>query len=54
LLSQNIEKELAGARRKLLILEKKGAYIRLVRQAWIIPDAFFTPCITPLFKSLLC
>jgi hypothetical protein len=54
LLSRNIEKELARAGRKILISEKKGAYVRPVRQAWIIPDAFFMPCVTPLFSSLPC
>jgi hypothetical protein len=54
LLSQNIKKESAGARRKILISEKKGAYVRPVRQAWIIPDTFFTPYVTLLFSSLPC
>jgi hypothetical protein len=54
LLSQNIKKESARAGRKISILEKNGAYVRPVRQAWIIPDAFFTPCIMPLFSSLPC
>jgi hypothetical protein len=49
-----MEKESAGAGRKISIEEKKESYVRPARQAWIIPDAFFTPCVTPLFRSLPC
>jgi hypothetical protein len=49
-----MEKESAGARRKSSIEEKKGAYVRPARQAWILADANFTPCVTPFFKSLPC
>jgi hypothetical protein len=49
-----MEKESAGAGRKSSIEEKKGAYVRPVRQAWILTDASFTLCVMPFFKSLPC